>query len=161
HVSRRHRRSCKSPARIETTGVGHCSILKPYPPDRRVHVLQSENRSMKRLQRVARRSAAGFAALMLTACITRATGYEGTPAATTAAASTQAAAADPQEPFKEEVRALLRQEQFDRLDRLAGELVKTKARFPGGDWKSYRFNGALVAPSGGETASDEEWERHI
>src|SRR5262245_43499193 len=96
---------------------------------------------MTRLQRIAHRSAAGFAALMLTACLTRATGYDGPAASTTAAAHTQAPAADPQEPFKEEVRALIRQEQFDHLDRLADELVKTEARFPGGDWKSYRFNG--------------------
>jgi hypothetical protein len=111
---------------------------------------------MKTLHRVARRSVVGFAALTLAACMPRAAGYqEG------AAATASPSAPDPQEPFKEEARALLRQEQFERLDRLADELVKTKARFAGGDWKSYRFQEALTKPQGGDKASDADWERHI
>jgi hypothetical protein len=86
----------------------------------------------------------------------RAAGYQ-----ETAATNTPPPAADPQEPFKEVVRGLLQQEQFERLDRLSDELVKTKARFSGGDWKSYRFQEALGKPPGGEKANDETWERQI
>lgn len=89
-------------------------------------------------------------------CTPRATGYE-----VSAAKKVEAPAVDPQEPFKKDVRTALQQEQFDRLDRLADELLQTKARFPGGDWKSYRFQGALAAPAGGATDSDEIWERQI
>jgi hypothetical protein len=107
-------------------------------------------------QRITRWSVLGFSAFTLAACMPRAAGYQ-----ETAATITSPPAADPQEPFKAEARTLLREERFERLDRLADELVKTRARFPGGDWKSYRFQGALSAPPGGEHASDEEWERHI
>ena len=111
---------------------------------------------MKILRRIARWGAVGFVALTLAACMPRAAGYQ-----ESAAATASPPAADPQEPFKEEARAMLRQEQFERLDRLADELVKTKARFPGGDWKSYRFQEALGKPAGSEKAGDAEWERHI
>jgi hypothetical protein len=110
---------------------------------------------MKILPGIAHWSAMGFAALTVAACMPSAAGYQET------AAATSAPAADPQEPFKEEARALLRHGQFERLDRVADELVKTKARFPGGDWKSYRFQEALGKPTDGEKASDAEWERHI
>src|SRR5262245_30127345 len=86
-------------------------------------------------------SAAGLTALMLCACMSRAAGYQ-----EAAAANPPPPAADPQEPFKEEVRGLLRREQFERLDRLSDELIKTKARFSGGDWKSHRFQEALGKP---------------
>ena len=99
---------------------------------------------MKILPGIAHWSAMGFAALTVAACMPSAAGYQET------AAATSAPAADPQEPFKEEARALLRQEQFERLDRVADELVKTKARFPGGDWKSYRFQEAVGKPTDGE-----------
>jgi Domain of unknown function (DUF4034) len=114
-----------------------------------------------RLRLLAQGVAAVSAALTLAACVTRANGYEGTAGAATAAVKAPPAAADPQEPFKDDVRALLRQEQFEALDRLAAELVKTRARFAGGDWKSYRFQEAIHGPAGGDNASDEEWERHI
>jgi hypothetical protein len=107
-------------------------------------------------QLITRCSVLGFCGLTLAGCVPRAAGSQEPVAAITAPA-----AADPQEPFKEEVRTLLREEQFEQLDRLSSELVTTKARFPGGDWKSYRFQGALGAPSGGAHASDEAWERHI
>ena len=114
---------------------------------------------MKDLHRIAYWTAAGWVALALAACTPRAAGYQESGAAP--AANTPPPAADPQEPFKQEARTLLRQEQFERLDRLSDELTKTQARFPGGDWKSYRFIEALGKPAGGEQASDEEWERHI
>jgi hypothetical protein len=121
-----------------------------------VHAPSFRETIVKGPHRIAYWSAAGLAALTLSACMPRAAGYQ-----ETAATNTPPPAADPQEPFKEEVRGLLRQEQFERLDRLSDELVKTRARFSGGDWKSYRFQEALGKPSGGEKASDETWERHI
>jgi hypothetical protein len=121
-----------------------------------VHAPSFRETIVKGPHRIAYWSAAGLAALTLSACMPRAAGYQ-----ETAATNTPPPAADPQEPFKEEVRGLLRQEQFERLDRLSDELVKTRARFSGGDWKSYRFHEALGKPSGGEKASDETWERHI
>jgi hypothetical protein len=65
--------------------------------------------------------------------------------------------ADAEQSVKAEVRAMLDADQFDRLDALSDELNRTKARFPGGDWKSYRFQQALKAPIGGADASDLEW----
>ncbi len=115
---------------------------------------------MKHQRRIAPWTTAGLAALTLAACMPRAAGYQESGGAHAASANTPPAA-DPQEPFKGEARALLRQELFERLDRLSDELVTTKARFPGGDWKSYRFQEALGTPPGGDKASDEVWERHI
>jgi hypothetical protein len=111
---------------------------------------------MNSLERIAHCATIGLVALALSACMPRAAGYE-----READAAAPPPAVDPQEPFKNEARALLRQEQFAQLDHLAEELVKTKARFPGGDWKSYRFQGALGNPLGDDSASDAEWERHI
>jgi hypothetical protein len=116
---------------------------------------------MKDLRRFVHWTAAGFAALALAACMPRAAGPQASGGAGEPSVTAPAPAADPQEPFKEEARTLLRQEQFERLDRLSDELVKTQARFPGGDWKSYRFQEALGKPPGGDKASDEEWERLI
>ena len=50
---------------------------------------------------------------------------------------------NPQQPFIDAVRSMLSKEQFELLDRTAEELIRTNARFPGGDWKLYRFHGAL------------------
>jgi len=72
-----------------------------------------------------------------------------------------AAAEDPQESFKTEVRSLLEQQNFMRLDEMGDELNRTKARFPGGDWKSYRFIEALAGPVEGEKAPDEVWEHRL
>lgn len=65
--------------------------------------------------------------------------------------------ADVERSFKADVRAMLDADQFDRLDALSDEVNRTKARFPGGDWKSSRFQQALEAPVGGADASDLEW----
>ena len=127
-------------------------------PARLARSVQSavRDRFMWCVKQIAYHGAAGFVAFTLAGCTPRATGYE-----VSAAEKAEAPAVDPQEPFKEDVRTALRQEQFDRLDRLGDELLKTKARFPGGDWKSYRFQGALAAPAAGATDSDEIWERQI
>ena len=116
---------------------------------------------MKHLRRHAFWTAAALAALALGACMPRAAGYQQDGAAAAPSANAAPPAADPQEPFKDEARSLLRQEQFERLDRISDELVKTRARFPAGDWKSYHFQDALGKPSREDKASDEEWERQI
>jgi len=66
---------------------------------------------------------------------------------------------DEQESFTADVRTMLEGRRFETLDDLAGELDRTKARFPGGDWKSYRFQEALAVPAGGCQDTDEHWER--
>jgi hypothetical protein len=116
---------------------------------------------MKDLRRLACWTTVGLAAVAVAAYMPRAAGYQESGGAAVPGVNTPPPAADPQEPFKEEVRTLLRQQRFDRLDHLSDELVKTDARFPGGDWKSYRFQDALAKPPLGKDASDDEWERHI
>jgi hypothetical protein len=66
---------------------------------------------------------------------------------------------DDQDAFTADVRTMLERRQFEALDDLAGELDRTKARFPGGDWKSYRLEDALAVPAGGCQDTDEHWER--
>lgn len=82
-------------------------------------------------------------------------------------------------------RAMLYSENFDKLDSEADVLLVTKARFPGGDWKPYRFFGAVGRPIGGygdlserstmsdvpfanavhapldESAVESAWQRHL
>src|SRR4029453_513521 len=55
------------------------------------------------------------------------------------------------------VRAMLERQQFGALDDLADELHRTKARFAGGDWKSFRFQEALGAPADGCADTDAHW----
>src|SRR5262245_44918768 len=65
---------------------------------------------------------------------------------------------DEQEPFKVQVRAMLERKRFEALDELADELNRTKTRFAGVDWKSYRFQEALGSPAGGCDDTDAHWE---
>jgi hypothetical protein len=51
--------------------------------------------------------------------------------------------------FHAEMQGHLNNANFSELDRIAAELTKTKERFPGGDWKLYRFYLAIAAPPGG------------
>jgi hypothetical protein len=46
-------------------------------------------------------------------------------------------------------RQLLYEQKFDVLDAEADGLLAAKSRFPGGDWKLYRFFGAVGRPNGG------------
>jgi hypothetical protein len=115
---------------------------------------------MQTLRRVPHSIALGVTALVLTACMPRAAGYEDR-GATAASANTPPPAVDPQEAFKDEARTLLRDGRFERLDRMSQELVETRARFPGGDWKSFRFTEALGKPIEGDKASDAQWEAHL
>src|SRR5437868_899252 len=78
---------------------------------------------------------------------------------------------DPIVPFQQQVRALLVKEDFKALDRMEDELLKSRARFKGGEWKLYRFYGAISQPGAGRADlsdrsragefSDEVWEAHI
>lgn len=54
------------------------------------------------------------------------------------------------------VEALLQQENFKELDRLADEARSSKARFPGGGWLLYSFYGAATYRAGATDASEEE-----
>ena len=55
---------------------------------------------------------------------------------------------DTQGPFTSSVRQKLRERRFADLDTIAEDLLRTKARFPGGDWKLYRFFDAVGRPDG-------------
>src|SRR5262245_53199083 len=92
---------------------------------------------------------------------------------------------DTQQPFMNAVRQKLTQRRFADLDKMAEEVLRTKARFPGGDWKLYRFFGAVGRLRGGigdlsnhsitrstnanaqpvsggpDVSSDSTWEAHI
>jgi Domain of unknown function (DUF4034) len=66
--------------------------------------------------------------------------------------------------FIDTVRTQLKEKRFDQLDATMEELSRTKARFPGGDWKLHRFFGAMegpLGPEGNENESDETWQRHL
>lgn len=65
--------------------------------------------------------------------------------------------------FIQSVQSALTQARFAALDETAEELRRTKARFPGGDWKLFHFYAALGRPGvkEDETYSDEAWEKHI
>lgn len=69
--------------------------------------------------------------------------------------------ADPQPAFIASVRELLAKGQFARLDEQAMDLQRTRARFPGGDWKLYRFHEALEKLVDEENATDQEWQDRI
>ena len=56
------------------------------------------------------------------------------------------AAANDEDAFKREAQSDLQSKQFARLDARAEHLVRTRARFPGGDWKSERLISALSCP---------------
>lgn len=80
-----------------------------------------------------------------------------------------------QRSFVNDTRSLLLNQRFAELDALAVQLLRAKARFPGGDWKLYRFYGAVGRPGGGGgdlsdraivyvgpgAELDEVWQRHI
>jgi len=40
-------------------------------------------------------------------------------------------------------------------------LTQNKERFPGGDWKLYRFYQGLAKPEGGNDDSDATWQHHV
>lgn len=94
--------------------------------------------------------------LAFAGCVARTAGQEHETSAGTGGCSTPAP--DQQETFKADVRTMLERRQFEALDDLADELNRTKTRFAGGDWKSYRFQEALGAPAGGCNDTDAHWQ---
>lgn len=86
-----------------------------------------------------------------------------------------AQAIDVQRSFIRDTRILLVQKRFDELDQLGERLLRDKSRFVGGDWKLYRYYGALGRPAAGwgdlsdratvslgaSARSDEMWQTHI
>jgi hypothetical protein len=100
-------------------------------------------------------SVVALAPLALAGCVAQTAGQDHEPSAGTSGCPPPP---DEQEPFKADVRAMLERRQFEALDDLADELNRTKARFAGGDWKSYRFQEALGTPAGGCDDTDGHWE---
>jgi hypothetical protein len=101
-------------------------------------------------------SVVALAPLAFAGCVAQTAGQDHETSAGTGGCG--APAPDQQEPFKADVRAMLERKQFAALDDLADDLNRTKARFSGGDWKSYRFQEALGAPAGGCNDTDAHWE---
>ena len=112
--------------------------------------------AVKVLFRIACVSVVVFAPLGFAGCVAQTSGQDRNTSAR--AGGCDASGPDEQEPFKASVRAMLEREQFGALDGLADELNRTKARFAGGDWKSYRFQQALSAPAGGCDDTDAHWK---
>jgi len=111
---------------------------------------------VKILFRIAYLSIVVLAPLAFAGCVAQTAGEDRKTSAR--AGGCDASAPDEQEPFKANVRAMLEREQFGALDELADELNRTKERFAGGDWKSYRFQQALSAPTGGCDDTDARWK---
>src|SRR5258706_7254984 len=105
-----------------------------------------KGRAVRILLRIVCATVVGVATLPVAGCAAQAArqAHE-----TSAAIGGCTPAPDRQEPFKADVRGMLERKQFEALDGLADELNRTKARFAGGDWKSYRFQEALGKPAGG------------
>jgi len=148
----------------ELKPTGPTTRVQPKVPnrdvlDRAVQLPISSNRIMQRPVRVACLS--GLAVLLAALVVgararDRSLGHE-----TRDSAPIPAPAEDPQASFKTQVRSLLKQQNFVRLDEMADELNRTKARFPGGDWESYRFIETLADPVEGEKAPDDILEDHL
>ena len=63
--------------------------------------------------------------------------------------------------FIKSIRAELNRSHFAALDAVSEDLLRTKARFPGGAWKLAAFYEALGDPSDRGTASEEDWQKHL
>lgn len=63
--------------------------------------------------------------------------------------------------YEGEIRELLAQQDFARLEHKA-ELARTgQGRFPGGVWKLYAFYEAVSTPPTGKHATEAEWDQHL
>jgi len=63
--------------------------------------------------------------------------------------------------FSVVVASRFRREKFEELDRTADQLLKAKARFPGGAWKIHRFIGAIGECPGGADRPETDWQAHL
>lgn len=66
-----------------------------------------------------------------------------------------------QEQFVVAVRKSFDQQDYAALDEVAFAARNSKERFPGADWKLSVFYQALLWPSGGAAASDQQWQAHL
>src|SRR4029450_1305976 len=107
------------------------------------------------LRRISCASVVVFAPLWFAGCVAQTAGQERQTSARPGGCD--GLTADEQAPFKARVRAMLERQQFGALDDLADALHRTKARFAGGDWKSFRFQEALGAPADGCDDTDAHW----
>lgn len=112
---------------------------------------------MKTVSRLVASAAIAGAALASTGCVAQAA--RETQQSQRTASRCKSSMPDDQESFTADLRTMLKGQRFEALDDLAGELDRTKARFPGGDWKSYRFQEALSVPAGGCEDTEEHWKR--
>jgi hypothetical protein len=114
-------------------------------------------RAVKTLVRTVCVSVLVFAALGFAGCVAQ-TASQDRETSVVRRGGCDAPGPDDQKPFKANVRAMLEGKQFEALDDLADELNRTKERFAGGDWKSYRFQEALGTPAGGCDDTDAHWK---
>jgi tetratricopeptide (TPR) repeat protein len=63
--------------------------------------------------------------------------------------------------FIDDVQALVLRENFEKLDKVADEVRKSKARFPGGGWKLTRFYEAVNKVPDSYASSDQQWRDHL
>ncbi len=115
-----------------------------------------KEKAVKILLRLACANVIALLPLGLTGCVAPTAGQE--RQTTTGRGGCTELGPDEQEPFKADVRAMLERNQFAALDDLSDQLNRTKARFAGGDWKSYRFQDALDTPAGGCDDTDAHWQ---
>jgi hypothetical protein len=64
------------------------------------------------------------------------------------------------EAFRAHVRRQLMSGEFEELEKTAATLAERKERFPGGDWKLFRFFQGLAKPENAEAAADVGWQHH-
>jgi len=55
----------------------------------------------------------------------------------------------------------LKNEKYDELESIESDITKTKARFPGGDWKLVRFLEALQEPEREKESTEVQWEYYL
>jgi hypothetical protein len=77
------------------------------------------------------------------------------------AAPAQASGHREYETFRGHVREQLMSGEFAELEKTAAALTQNKERFPGGDWKLFRFYQGLGKPAGGDDDSDATWQRQM
>ncbi|HEX5732618.1 MAG TPA: hypothetical protein VF131_07265 [Blastocatellia bacterium] len=70
-------------------------------------------------------------------------------------------AAESVEELSNRLQQHLIKQDFAALEKIARQLRGTRARFPGGDWKLYRFYRALALPEGGSAAPEQTWKQRM
>jgi hypothetical protein len=60
--------------------------------------------------------------------------------------------------FKQEIKQLFADKEFEKLEKMESELTVTKAKFPGGDWKIGRF---LEGFGSDDISTEEEWAKYF